>query len=81
VRFVVDAVACAAHGLCAELVPELIALDDWGYPILLADVSPELEDLARRAVGACPTLALRLEPTVAAINGGGPGPRSRRRTG
>ena len=61
-RLRVNPIACEAHGLCAELLPELIRLDDWGYPIIDApDVPAELEGLARRAVDACPTLALILE--------------------
>ena len=60
-RVEVDPIACDGHGLCAELLPELIALDEWGYPLIThADVPPELEALARRAVSVCPTLALRL---------------------
>jgi ferredoxin len=58
----VNPITCEGHGLCAELLPELIRLDDWGYPIVeRADVPPELEGLARRAADACPTLALLLE--------------------
>lgn len=54
-------IACDAHGLCAEIVPELIGLDEWGYPIVSADPVPaHLEKHARRAVAACPTLALQL---------------------
>jgi ferredoxin len=61
-RLRVDPIACDAHGLCAELLPELIRLDDWGYPILQRpEVPPELRAHARRAVDACPTLALMLE--------------------
>jgi ferredoxin len=61
-RLRVNPVMCEAHGLCAELLPELIRLDDWGYPILeLDEVPPELLGLARRAVDACPTLALILD--------------------
>jgi ferredoxin len=61
-RLRVNPIACDAHGLCAELVPELIRLDDWGYPIIeQADVPADLLDLAYRAVNACPTLALLLE--------------------
>ena len=61
-RLRVNMIACEGHGLCAELLPELIRLDDWGYPILDdANVSPELLGLAHRAVDACPTLALLLE--------------------
>ncbi len=57
----VDPIACEGHGLCAELLPEVIVLDDWGYPVLLTPELPiELERHARRAVSACPTLALRL---------------------
>ena len=58
---VVDPIVCDGHGMCAELLPELIELDDWGYPILRsADVPVHLEVLARRAVAACPVLALKL---------------------
>ena len=57
-----DPISCKAHGLCAELLPELIRLDDWGYPIIDApDVPSELLGLAMRAVDACPTLALVLD--------------------
>lgn len=56
----INPIACTAHGLCAELVPELIRLDEWGYPMLADSVPVHLEAHARRAVSACPTLALRL---------------------
>jgi ferredoxin len=57
----VDRIRCDGFGLCAELLPELIELDDWGYPILREPVVPaELMDHARRAEQACPVLALRL---------------------
>jgi len=60
-RLVVDPVACTGHGMCAELFPEWIALDDWGYPMIdAAPVPPQLRDHAVRAVKACPALALRL---------------------
>jgi ferredoxin len=62
-RLRVNPIACDAHGLCAELLPELIRLDDWGYPIIdQSEVPPHLAELARQAVDACPTLALMLEP-------------------
>lgn len=62
VRLRVDPIACDGRGLCAELLPELVAVDDWGYPILARGaVPPALEAQARRAVDACPLLALRLE--------------------
>ncbi len=64
----IDRIACDGRGICAELLPELLALDDWGYPIVRnAEVQPELLDLAHRAVGACPVLAFRLfeSPTPA----------------
>ena len=63
-QLVVDPIVCDGHGLCAELLPELIELDDWGYPILRSsDVPRDLAGYARRAVAACPVLALRLMPT------------------
>ncbi len=60
-RLRVNPIACEGHGLCVELLPELIRLDDWGYPILDVPLVPDdLLGLARRAVDACPTLALIL---------------------
>lgn len=57
----VNPIACEGHGLCAELFPEWIGLDDWGYPIIDSRPVPkELSEHARRAVDACPTLALML---------------------
>ena len=62
VRLRVNPIACEAHALCVELLPELIRLDDWGYPIIDSErVPPELMGLAERAVDACPTLALVIE--------------------
>ena len=60
-RLRVNPITCEGHGLCAELLPEWVHLDDWGYPIVNSDpVPPELEEHARRAAAACPTLALLL---------------------
>ncbi len=61
-RLRVNPIMCDGHALCVDLLPELIRLDDWGYPILDdPEVPPELLALARRAADACPTLALILE--------------------
>lgn len=60
----VNPIACEAHGVCIELLPELITADPWGYPIIAPGPVPgQLLPLARRAVAACPTLALRLHGT------------------
>lgn len=55
----VDWPACRARGLCFELLPEVVALDDWGYPVV-GEVPEALVATAQEAVRACPTLALRL---------------------
>jgi ferredoxin len=61
-RLKVNPIRCEAHGLCAELLPEHVTLDEWGYPIVDGEpIAPGLEGLARRAADACPTLALLLE--------------------
>jgi ferredoxin len=61
-RLRVNPIACTAHGLCAELLPERIALDDWGYPIIDdPEITDDLLAHARRAAAACPTLALLLD--------------------
>jgi ferredoxin len=62
VRLRLDPIICDGHGVCAEMFPERVTLDDWGYPIV--DREPIGRDLlghARRAVVACPVLALKLE--------------------
>ena len=57
----VDRIKCDGRGLCAELLPELIRLDEWGYPIIASAPIPEhLLPLAQRAVDDCPVLALAL---------------------
>jgi ferredoxin len=64
VRLTIDRIKCDGRGLCAELVPEIIRLDDWGYPIIAAGQVPErLAAHAQRAVSSCPTLALALNRT------------------
>jgi ferredoxin len=62
-RLVVDPIACDGRGTCAELFPERVTLDDWGYPMISGQpIDGELVKLARQTVKACPVLALRLEP-------------------
>ncbi len=57
----VDPIACEGHGLCAELFPEWIGVDDWGFPVIDSRPVPqELSEHARRAVAECPALALKL---------------------
>ncbi len=61
VEIAIDRIRCDGRGLCAELVPELIRLDDWGYPIVAAGPVPEhLMSHAQKAVASCPVLALAL---------------------
>ena len=63
-RLRVNPVACDAFGYCAELVPELVLRDEWGYPVLVAGaIPPRLFELARRAVRECPRRALFIERT------------------
>ena len=58
----VNPIRCDAYGHCAELLPELISLDEWGYPIIAEGPLPRaLQQDARRAVSLCPRLALLLE--------------------
>lgn len=61
-RLRLDPTRCSGHGLCAELLGEHIALDEWGYPIIAdRDLPAPLLADARRAVTDCPALALRLD--------------------
>jgi len=61
-RLRVDPIVCDGRGICADLLPERITLDDWGYPIIdPTTMSGTVLQHARRAVAQCPLLALRLE--------------------
>lgn len=64
-RLVVDPVRCDGYGHCHELAPELVTLDEWGYPIITANASPgndrELMRSAQLAVRGCPRMALVIE--------------------
>jgi len=59
-RLRVDWPDCRARGLCHELLPEIVDLDEWGYPVVTGEVTPALLADARAAVRMCPRLALRL---------------------
>jgi ferredoxin len=61
VRVRIDPVACDAYGYCAELLPEAISLDEWGYPIVDGKPLPEsLVEAAKRAARDCPRRAIAL---------------------
>jgi ferredoxin len=61
----VNPIACEAYGYCAELLPELVTLDEWGYPVVDGSpVPPQLLELARRAARDCPRRAFLLERAV-----------------
>jgi ferredoxin len=57
----VDRIRCDGFGTCAQLLPERIHLDEWGYPIIdPAVMHGDDTKHAKRAVTACPRLALTL---------------------
>lgn len=64
-RLHIDWTRCDGRGLCTELLPDLLARDDWGYPLSRSGSrEPQIPDRDRRyakeAVKRCPRLALRL---------------------
>ena len=69
-RLHIDWTRCDGHGACAELLPELLEADEWGYPVVRAglttrarddvEVPAELKHHAEAAVASCPLMALRL---------------------
>jgi ferredoxin len=72
VRVRIFADRCAGHAMCTLRLPQRIALDEWGYPVIdPSPVGPELARRARHAVAACPVGALWLES-------GAPDPSSRK---
>ncbi|MGI5168676.1 ferredoxin [Spirillospora sp. CA-253888] len=64
-RVAIDWSRCDGHGLCAYLVPELIQLDRYGFPVVLGtDIPAWMERDVSRAVSMCPALALRVTTGV-----------------
>ena len=63
-RLHVDWTRCDGHGACAELLPDLLAVDDWGFPLSRSGPDPvvpeQLREYAERAVRDCPLMALRI---------------------
>jgi ferredoxin len=60
-RITIDPVLCDAYGYCAELLPEAIVPDEWGYPIVDGrPLPPELVGVAKRAARDCPRRAISL---------------------
>jgi ferredoxin len=75
-KIIVNPAACDGFGYCAEILPELIALDEWGFPIISgSEVSEELLEEAQRAVRFCPRRALEWRPTPTSLNGAAVEPR------
>lgn len=63
----IDWTRCDGHGLCAVLLPGHIRLDEWGFPILPEqEFEPGELHAVRRAVAACPALALRVNASRSA---------------
>ncbi|MDT0550071.1 MULTISPECIES: NADH-ubiquinone oxidoreductase-F iron-sulfur binding region domain-containing protein [Streptomyces] len=61
-QLLVDWTLCQGHGLCADILPEVIELGIDGYPHRAKyGVPRQLRGQAVRAVRRCPALALRLE--------------------
>ncbi|TDD90118.1 NADH-quinone oxidoreductase subunit NuoF family protein [Actinomadura rubrisoli] len=62
----VDWSRCDGHGLCADVLRGTVRMDEYDYPVIPSEPIPaRLEADARRAVAACPGLALRLVPRTA----------------
>lgn len=61
-RLAIDWTRCDGHGLCAQVLPQAVRLDEWGYPIIEARVVARIEPVdVRRAVALCPALALSFD--------------------
>lgn len=60
-KIILDRPRCEGHGLCEEVAPKLMHLDDDGELVLdVVDVNDEQIDAAKAAVRVCPVAALKL---------------------
>jgi ferredoxin len=61
-RIRVNPAVCDGFGFCAEILPEMIGRDEWGFPIVGRGEIPEgLAEAAEEAVRFCPRRALEFE--------------------
>lgn len=61
----VDPILCDGFGHCHELAPDLVEIDEWGYPVVTT-ATTSLHDRqalrsARLAVRGCPRQALAIQ--------------------
>lgn len=61
IRLCVDRDRCEGHGQCTTVASSLLHLSEDGILIIDQPDVTEFAELAEKAVGACPTSALRLE--------------------
>ncbi len=60
-KILLDRPRCEGHGLCEEVAPDLMHLDDEGELVLdVEDVEGADLEKARAAVRVCPVAALKL---------------------
>jgi ferredoxin len=70
IRIRVNPIACDAYGYCAELLPELVTLDEWGYPVTNdGPVPAHLVELARQAARDCPRRAFLVKSAARTAGG------------
>ncbi len=61
-RVRINPIACDAHVMSVELLPELFGFEDRGYPIIEIGLVPDqVERIAQMAGDAYPTLAIVIE--------------------
>jgi ferredoxin len=63
---VLNPILCDGRGLCHDAAPDLIELDEWGFPLLpggglRAPLTRAQRKSAEAATHACPVLALHIE--------------------
>ncbi|MEZ5185443.1 MAG: ferredoxin [Candidatus Nanopelagicales bacterium] len=60
-RVEIDWRRCRGHGACSAALPELVSLDQHGYPVISdPQVPEELAGAARAGQWTCPAAALRV---------------------
>jgi ferredoxin len=63
---VLDPIKCDGRGMCHDAAPDLVELDEWGYPLLpggtlRASLTRGDMKSAHEATHACPLLALHID--------------------
>ncbi|MFA5522743.1 MAG: ferredoxin [Tissierellales bacterium] len=60
-KVTIDQDGCIGCGLCADICPEVFAMNDDGVAEVIAEVTADTEDCTQEAADSCPVSVIHIE--------------------